>query len=251
MTDDPDSSDRRRPTIGCVPFGVGRPLVHAIHDDDADVVLAPPRKLVAMLREGSLDAALVSSIEGFRQPGYRALNDLGIWADGRVGSVRAFRRKNCARIDTVGLDDGSETSVALTRILLRRDAFGPARADAAIDRIDPQEPLDARSEDLVLLIGDAGQTARSDHYAPFDLGELWTEWTGLPFTFALWLIRPDVDARPIADLLRRAGRAAPEPPSDTGVRYDLGPSALEGLQRFALEAARLDLCEAGLRPELI
>ena len=57
-----------------------------------------------------------------------------------------------------------------------------------------------------LIIGDQAITFRQNHADEFqfwDLGEQWKKLTGLPFVYALWLIRPDVpDAKSIAQRLR-------------------------------------------------
>jgi chorismate dehydratase len=62
----------------------------------------------------------------------------------------------------------------------------------------------------VLLIGDAAIRAlTSGHRLPrvTDLGVEWVEWTGLPFVFARWGMRPEVSAaerRAFAERLDRA-----------------------------------------------
>src|SRR5262249_22311513 len=57
-----------------------------------------------------------------------------------------------------------------------------------------------------LIIGDQAIRFRQNHadaYQFWDLGEQWKKLTGLPFVYALWLIRPEVsDARAIAQRLR-------------------------------------------------
>jgi chorismate dehydratase len=57
-----------------------------------------------------------------------------------------------------------------------------------------------------LIIGDQAISFRQNHAGEFqfwDLGEQWKKLTGLPFVYALWLIRPEVpDAKSIAQLLR-------------------------------------------------
>jgi predicted solute-binding protein/REP element-mobilizing transposase RayT len=57
-----------------------------------------------------------------------------------------------------------------------------------------------------LIIGDQAIRFRQDHARAFqfwDLGEQWKRLTGLPFVYALWLIRPEVpDAKSIAQSLR-------------------------------------------------
>jgi chorismate dehydratase len=57
-----------------------------------------------------------------------------------------------------------------------------------------------------LIIGDQAISFRRHHADAFqfwDLGEQWKKLTGLPFVYALWLIRPEVpDAKYIAQRLR-------------------------------------------------
>ena len=59
--------------------------------------------------------------------------------------------------------------------------------------------------DAQLLIGDQAIRFRRDHpeFQFWDLGAEWKKSMGLPFVYALWLIRPEVsDAKAIADRLR-------------------------------------------------
>ena len=57
-----------------------------------------------------------------------------------------------------------------------------------------------------LLIGDQAIRFRAKHgerYHYWDLAEAWTKMTSLPFAFAFWLIRPEIEnAKEIADKLR-------------------------------------------------
>src|SRR5262245_13667729 len=89
--------------LGGVPYGVGAPLLAGLEREAAcRLVQRPPTELIALLREGRLDAALVSSIEAVRLPGYRVLAGLGIASKQEVRSVRAFRRRGHA-IRSVGV----------------------------------------------------------------------------------------------------------------------------------------------------
>ncbi|MFN9333627.1 MAG: hypothetical protein ACK6D1_13635 [Planctomycetota bacterium] len=65
--------------IGGVPYGVGAPLLAGLQSEPAvDFVALPPARLIEHLRAGQLDAALVSSVEAARLPGYRTPAGLGI-----------------------------------------------------------------------------------------------------------------------------------------------------------------------------
>jgi len=239
--------------IGGVPFGVGVRLLAGLDDEPGvEVVRAVPVELVRGLRSGRFDAALVSSVEGFRRPGYRALGDIGIAARQPVRSVRAFFRTAPEDVRTVGLDAGSEASVALLRILLH----GPlgARADLRFERIAPTRTPGALPHDVVMLIGDAGLEAEPGDRRPLDLAEAWIDWTGLPFVFALWLIGAGAPADRVAALLRTARertRGQPRRANEGGVHYDLGAEERQGLERFRTEAVALGLAEPGVVPELL
>lgn len=243
-----------RHRIGGVPYGVGERLCERLGDDPGlDVVRVVPSQLALELRAGKLDAALVSSIEGFRQPGYAAVDGVGICCRGPVRSVRAFRRGG-VMIRSVGLDASSETSVALLRILLDAGRLGPCVAAPRFERVPPTRRPDELPHDLVLMIGDPGLEADPGSREAIDLGTAWTEWTGLPFVFALWLVRPGADAQDLADRLFAAwlrARARERRAEEGGVHYEVGDAERAGLARFAAEARRLGLCDAVAAPRFV
>ena len=211
-----------------------------------DLVRTAPSKLIEDLRRGRFDAALVSSIEAFRRPGYRAVAGLGISCRGAVRSVRAFRRPG-APVRSIALDSSSATSVALLRILLARIQDC---SQCTYEVIDPDLHPDRRPEELLLLIGDCGLRADPGQREVLDLGALWYELTGLPFVFALWLLAPGADGDALASRLLLAAREGAEAGLDDGtagaVHYTLGPEELLGLGRFRQEAAALDLARGDL-----
>jgi chorismate dehydratase len=242
--------------IGGVPYGVGDPLLVGLeHQPDVDFVREKPRRLVDGLREGRLDAALVSSIEAFRRPGYRVVPHLGICCDGPVRSVRAFTRRGIDTIRTVGLDDGSEASVALLRIFLADGHFGPISQDLAFDRIDPTPHPDTLPHDLVLLIGDIGLAATTEQRDVTDLGDAWKQRTQLPFVFALWLLAPDAPADRITPVLlaaaERGARAGAGTTRPDGTHHTRGEAEDRALDLFHQRAAALGLCDPDIHPHYL
>jgi chorismate dehydratase len=240
------SASGTRLRLGGVPYGVGEPLVRGlVAMPDVALARAVPRDLIAALRAGDLDAALVSSIEAFRTPGYAALADLGIACKTQARSVRAFKTPRVP-VARVGVDDGSETSVALLHILLR-DKFGAGAC--TFERVTPRLDVDAYPHDLVLLIGDHGLRARTAAREPIDLGAAWRELTGLPFVFALWLIAPHADRARVADALRRAAGPGPLHDATNGaIHYRLDDDDHRGLRHFAQQARALGLAPDGIEP---
>lgn len=234
-------------------YGVGARLLEGLDRvPGVEVVRAVPTDLVEELREERVDAALVSSIEAFRRTGYRAVDGIGICCRGPVKSVRAFRRPGPGPIRTVGVTRESAASVALLRILLD-GPLGPV-AEPRFERIESTRTPDASPHDLVLLIGDDGLRADAGSRVPIDLGAAWTDWTGLPFVFAMWLIRPGADASAIAAHLRAAFeriRGRPRTEAEGGAHYELGAAERKGLGRYRDEALRLGLAERGCDPEFV
>lgn len=234
--------------IGGVPYGVGAPLLAGLAQDPAvTLVQAPPTRLIAQLRAGELDVALVSSIEAVRQPGYRVVAGLGIAARRQVRSVRAFLRRDCL-VRTVGIDEGSATSVALLQLLLKHPHRALAPRWPSFEPIGPTRFPDALPQDLVLLIGDAGLQADPGERHVWDLAWEWRQWTGLPFVFAVWLLRPEVDPDAVLPSLRAArgrGRIRGAVDGTAGaVHYELDNDDLGGLRRFWAEARAAGLADA-------
>lgn len=59
--------------------------------------------------------------------------------------------------------------------------------------------------DAVLLIGDRAMHAPSESFVEvMDLGQMWYNWTGLPFVFAMWVGHPGNDSERIASALNEA-----------------------------------------------
>jgi len=238
--------------IGTVPYGVGARLITGLEDrPGVDLVAEPPSRLITRLRNGELDAALLSSIEAFRRPGYSAVGGIGICSCGPVRSVRAFRKPGVP-IRRVGMDDSSETSNALLRILLSR--MRP-EAQPVFERVAPTCEPAKLPHDVVMMIGDCGLAADPADREVIDLGEAWHTWTGLPFVFALWLMPP---AAPVAEVTAelvearcRGDQSSFDDGTGGAVYYDIGPAEIEGLQRFHAEAAALGLAEPGIDLEFV
>ena len=240
--------------IGGVPYGVGAPLLEGLEADPGiDFIRIPPSELVRDLRDGTLDAALVSSIEAFRRPGYSTVAGLSIASKGPARSVRAFKKPGPIR--SVGLDSGSNTTVTLLQILLANGRLGETADHVDFETIDPTLDPDSLPHDLVMLIGDCGLNAQSKRPEILDLGACWFDWTGLPFVWALWLVRPGVKTTELVPKLHLARRAAIEAEIDDGtngaIYYELGTDELSGLRRFRDGAAALDLADGSIEPQLL
>jgi chorismate dehydratase len=186
--------------IGCVKYLNARPLIRGW---PGNVEFDHPSALCQRLASGQLDVALVSSFEFLRNPIYRIIDGVSISSDGPVYSVVVAHRGEFSDIEQIELDPASETAANLLRCLL---AELKARLSGSIAGRTGGTPMFHPSNRARLLIGDQAIRFRQNHadaYQFWDLGEQWKKLTGLPFVYALWLIRPEVpDAKSIAQRLR-------------------------------------------------
>jgi len=176
--------------IGAVSYLNSKPLIEDLHKLAADVelLLDYPSRLADDLAAGNLDVALVPSIESLLHPEYRIVSDACVATRGPVLSVKLFSRSPVTEIRRLALDEGSRTSVALVQILLS-ERYG---MEPTLEPLPLGCSTDETAADAILLIGDRAIHPPAEKFEfVWDLGEEWTDWTGLPFVFALWLARDE------------------------------------------------------------
>lgn len=250
--------------LGSVNYLNARPLIYgleALHD--ASVSLDVPARLLAGLRDGRFDVALLPIIDYQRMENLRLLPAGGIGSDGPTLTVRIFSRVPVAQITDLACDPESRTSVVLARIILA-ERFGIHPRCGDLSHAGNQ-PTEAR-----LLIGDKVVCEEPHGFEhQLDLGAAWKEMTGLPFVFAAWVARADV---PLGDLAARLQHAKERGLAAAGeivrrfavprgwpaelalqyltqnLKYDIGPRQLEAIDRFFTLAASHELIDGPARP---
>jgi chorismate dehydratase len=182
----------RIPYINCYPVygAIDRGIVNL----DASLVDGVPTDLNRRMAQGELDISVVSAVEYARDSErYLLLPDLAISCDGPVRSVMLFSRRPATELTGCNLivSRSSMTSVALLELLFEnvwhaRPQFVPGDAEISDIAEAGQSDADAR-----LVIGDAALVLSSNHRERYphvyDLGQMWKEWTGQPFVFAVWV----------------------------------------------------------------
>ncbi len=154
-----------------------------------ELVEGIPTTLNRLLSEGKIDVSPSSSIEYAVNPGrYVLLPGLSITSRKKVKSIILQSRVPIADLNgkTVALTTASATSVVLLRILLRtQQDVHPNFVMFEQGKEDPFGRADA-----ALFIGDLALRLKPSPAHPhlYDLGELWYEFTSLPFVFALWQV---------------------------------------------------------------
>jgi chorismate dehydratase len=265
MREPSESVEAGKVRVGAVTYLNARPLVFALGRlaPQAEIVVDLPSRLADALAAGRLDVAMIPSIEYLRHPGYSIVSDACIACDGPVRSVKLYGRVPVVRVRSLALDEGSRSSAALARILLR-ERFG---VSPQIRPLPIGASLSDVAADAVMLVGDRGMLPIAAGFEfEWDLGEEWTQWTGLPFVFAMWIAGPGVDLRGVETALSRARdegigqleeiarEAAPTvgiPEADClsylrdNLTFHLHQRQRRGLEHFYALAARHELAPAG------
>jgi chorismate dehydratase len=247
--------------VGAVNYLNAKPLVERLTDfaPSIDLSLALPSRLADQLAAGEIDVGLIPVVEFFRGANYTLIRNIAIASRGPVLSVTLFSRVPWPEIRSVALDEGSRSSAALAQILLRK-RYG---VHPTIQPLPIDTPADDLTTDAVLLIGDRAMRAcLPGHRHAYDLGTEWTDWTGLPFVYAVWAVRPGIELGEMENAFHRAKehglahageiaqREAPLLGLDAGycrrylaniIRYDLGEAELAGMNRYRELAAELGL----------
>jgi chorismate dehydratase len=254
--------------VGAVSYLNTKPLIAHLRETlpGVDLRLEVPSKLAADLAAGEIDVGLIPSIEYFRAGDYTIVPGASIASVGPVMSVKLCSRKPFRSIKRVAEDEGSRTSRALLRILFKH-LFD-------VDHVSVPLPLDVSpgdaDADAILVIGDRAMRIRDDEY-PFvlDLGYEWSRWTGLPFVWAFWSVRPglELNADEIAAFAKAkelgrpdVSRLAREEADKLGlpaaqceyylqqvIRHDFGEEEIAGLLRFRELAVEEGLAPEGVR----
>lgn len=275
--------------VGKIPYLNLYPIFYFLQNEcdcrDYEFVEDCPSALNGLLRDGLIDASPSSSIEYLRGGDvYELVPGHSISSSGSVRSIMLFSR---LPIESMGGGDicvthQSETSVALLAVILRK--FYGIKCRLVVT----EEPLGSAvaSHPAYLAIGDDALFAASasrkmevdipeGDYALgtmmnrtffiYDLGRLWHKFTGLPFVFALWILRKEalLEKRGLlerfkADLdgaKRRALRSLPDlaaaaitplKPEELvafwgGISYDFTEEHRRGLELFAGHLREMNL----------
>ena len=154
-----------------------------------------PARSAELLEQDRVDAALVPVISFQQIEGVKLVADVCVGARERVRSVCLVTDgRELTDVRSVALDVSSKTSVVLTKLIFREFlGFEPEwrPAEPNVDRM-------LSVSNAALIIGDpalALSTSRNEvnsSHGPdrtFDVAELWHQFTGLGFVFAVWMTK--------------------------------------------------------------
>jgi len=150
-----------------------------------------PSQCAQKLIDDQVDVGLVPVAALLDIPDYKIIADYCIGSIGAVTSVFIFSKKPIEDIQTLRLDSHSRTSNNLARVLLKN------YWKKSVTLVDDE------NADAYVLIGDRtfGMVGK-EPYA-YDLGEAWSNFTGLPFAYAVWAANKSVPEQ-FVSLLNKA-----------------------------------------------
>jgi chorismate dehydratase len=261
-------AQKSRVKVGAVSFLNTKPLIYPLLDnprfpggEEIALSLAVPSRLATALRNGDLDVGLIPIIEYFRTDiEYRIIRDISICSRGPVLSIQLLSRVPIPDIRSVALDTSSRSSHALVQIVLAEKYNLHPELHSCPPTIDPREA----DTDAVLLIGDAALRRLGATDYALDLGAEWSTLTGLPFVYACWVARADVELGVVPQTLWNAKEYGinkiPEivqiesqklgfPETlcrdylTKHIFYELGDAGIAGLKKFYELAVKYDLAQ--------
>ncbi len=264
--------------VGRIPYANLFPIFYYLENkcdiSDYRFINGVPSRLNKMLREGDLDVSPSSSIEYLRNKDkYLVLPWFSISSSGPIKSILLFSKYPLDELGgkTIAVSSESETSQLLLKVILN-EFFHTKCVFKQESRRSVKNIL--TSFPAMLHIGDTAmieahkfsldKRLQSSMYV-YDLGDLWDKFTGLPFVFALWVVRKKAAEekgqliRKLSDDLIKAGefagrrfkmiaREAPHNKSLSEkelveywklISYDFSEKQMEGLNLFERYAIRL------------
>lgn len=231
-------------------------MLHGRQRDLFDLSFAIPAECADRLADGRADIGIVPSVELNRQK-LEIIRGTGIACHAAVRSILLISKVPFEQIRSFATDSCSRTSVALSRVILKRK-FG---VEPELHSQPPHLGSMLENCDAALIIGDAALVLEPEKI-PFhvlDLGTEWTGMTGLPMVFAVWAARaglPQQDPEPFLESLRfgmqhiddiaRAehgklgiSEALAREYLTRNIVFELGEREYAGLERFLAYAAAL------------
>ena len=243
--------------LGSVSFLNAKPITHAIENSivehDFSIVQTPPSELSGILSRKEIDLGLIPVAEFLKRGTYSAVPGISISSYGKVDSVVLLTKEKLKNARTVAVDLRSQSSTALLRVILEVfHGLKPSYTPRDATKGGFLEGVDAG-----MIIGDLGlemMYAPPAGYNVYDLGEIWTAETGLPFVFAVFAVGRGISlGRNVAALAEsmaygreHAAEIARIEAAKLGmdeamcvtylterIQYDLGPREQEGIVKYS------------------
>lgn len=170
----------RKVSISAVSYTNTLPFLQGIKSspilDEIDLTVDYPAECARKVIADEVDMGIIPVAALLNVPNYHLITDYCIGSNGAVDSVFIFSDKPITEIKTLRLDEQSRTSNGLARVLLKH-----------YWKVEVEPISHAGDADAFVLIGDRTFGKKKDFKYAYDLGAYWKAFTGLPFTYAVWV----------------------------------------------------------------
>jgi chorismate dehydratase len=182
--------------VGRIPYLSCEPFYFEMERRGMALYDVVPSAMARAIAQGEIDAGPVPLSDCSRlADDWRFLSGFCVATIRKTGSVMLHAKQPIEALSgaRIGIPGEAATSFRLLQVLL-----------ALKYQIQPAAyvPL-ADASDAFLVIGNEGLRRRGgarEYPYLYDLGEEWYQWTSLPFVFARWLVRKDLDRKAAAVL---------------------------------------------------
>lgn len=183
------------PYLNCAPFYWNKGIKNnsaRSKENFFEWVPVSPKRMGQLARAGKIDAGPISLADSFQlEEDFEPLSDLGIAVKNSAKSVLLFSKKPIEKLAgcAIGLTPQTVTSSELLKFILEgKYGIEPKYHE----RFSPADEAQLRIGDEALK--EVVKNSSSKHFKfVFDLGEEWSRWQNLPFVFARWMVRKDMD----------------------------------------------------------
>ena len=229
--------------IGTVGYLNAKPLTRHIPRDTYDVVEGHP-SVISITHHSGHRVGVGACRHGAKKSRTPHCGWVCIGAKGPVQSVFLVAETPAEEWTEVLLDDVSRTSMVLAQLLLKGPLSHRVSPTLQVRTVPMMEGVQRASGTVAtLVIGDIARKLDPRFVVRHDLAELWTQWTGLPFVFAVWAGHQDTP-RAAVDMLKQVAVTGLNERQEVydmadhdyllnGIRYTFDEEALVGLRRFA------------------
>jgi chorismate dehydratase len=183
-------------TVGRIPYLSCEPFYFAMERRSIALYDVVPSAVTAAAAAGKIDAGPVPLTECFHlDERFRLLSGFCLATIRQAGSVVLHARHPIQALTgaRIGISGEAVTAFRLLQVVLALKYQVQSVAYVTL----------AEAYDACLLVGNEGLRQRrgiSGYPHTYDLGEEWHQWTGLPFVFARWIVRQDLDRKAAAVL---------------------------------------------------
>lgn len=231
-----------------------------LHPKKYELDKKTPKECGQSFIDNNSDIALVPTgfLSELEMP-YQLLGNYGIASHGPVRTVKLLADNTIDNIDSISIDNHSTTSSLLLKILCKY--YWNISATFL-----PADMNNKPETDAALMIGDKVFQYEEQYEYQYDLGSAWNDFTGLPFIFALWLAKSDIENEKLVSFnkdlkhgldnidqtIYKYRKDLPGIDLDSylkqNIKYTLSDDYLEGLKLFIDLASSLNPSAAPARP---